>query len=127
MKKSNDTMINELKKEKIENILIFVSDAHRWDYCPNKMKEMGFTFKTIASSLYTASSFPSIVSGLYPPKHRVYSWEDKLNNKFRGIFNFKGYNNSLWCENTWIQYKPIESAPIYRILSQKKQNIVKRY
>lgn len=50
----------------IKNIMIFVSDALRWDYLPQSVARRGITFKTIASSLFTASSFPSMVTGLYP-------------------------------------------------------------
>lgn len=102
-------ILQQLKKQNIKNILLFVSDSLRWDYTPKKIIEEGVTLKTIASSLYTAPSFPSIFSGLYPPKTGVYNWENILKKNLRGLFNFNGYKHSLWCETTWTNSPPWES------------------
>lgn len=104
--------INEVE---IENIFIFVSDALRYDFLPRNIENKGLCVKTIASSLYTASSFPSMISGLYPPKHRVYTWENKLSEEKKHLLNLDGYNTSLWCETTWTDSKPDESE-IHEIL-----------
>lgn len=98
--------INDLK---IENVMIFVSDSLRWDYTPSRVKKMGLTFKTIASSLYTSSSFPSIFTGMYPPRHGVFTWEDKLLPWNRGILDVAGYDISLRCETTWTSMGPEDS------------------
>ncbi|MFX1514644.1 MAG: sulfatase-like hydrolase/transferase [Promethearchaeota archaeon] len=107
-------MLN-LKDQKIENIFIFVSDSLRWDFTPEKVKKMGITLKTIASSLYTASSFASIISGLYPPKHGVYTWQDILPRNVRGLLGFDTHTVSLWCETTWTDLPP-DKSQIHTIL-----------
>jgi hypothetical protein len=112
-------ILNQLESPDIENIIIFVCDSLRWDYTPDSILNMGISIKTIASSLYTASSFPSIVSGLYPPKTGVHSWEDVLPRNLRGILEIDGYNSSLWCETTWTNLPPNKSA-IHRILGNPK-------
>ena len=102
-------ILQQLKKEEIKNIFIFVCDSLRWDYTPTNIFNKGIGIKTIASSLYTASSFPCIISGLYPIKTGVYNWQDVLKKELRGMFNFKGYHHSLWCETTWTNLPPWES------------------
>lgn len=108
-------MLENIDKENIENIVVFVIDSLRWDYLPQEVLKKGVAFKTIASSLYTASSFPSMVSGLYPPKHGVDTWEDILPKAKRGFIELKRYNISLWCETTWT-YLPPEDSQIHQIL-----------
>jgi len=55
-------ILNRLKSQDIKNMMIFVSDSLRWDYTPVSILNMGISTKTVASSLYTASSFPIIIS-----------------------------------------------------------------
>ena len=112
-------IINRLESQDIKNILIFVCDSLRWDYIPVSILNMGISTKTVASSLYTASSFPSIVSGLYPPKTGVHSWEDLLPRNLRGLLEIDGYNSSLWCETTWTNLPPDKSA-IHKVLGYPK-------
>ena len=108
-------MLHILRSKNIRNIFIFVCDSLRWDYTPTRIIQKGITFKTIASSLYTAPSFASIISGVYPPRHGVDTWEDILPNNKRGLLTIDGYNISLWCETTWIDQAPNESS-IHQIL-----------
>jgi len=61
-----------------ENVYIFISDALRWKSFPEEMKNRGATFKTVASSCATMKAVSSILTGLYPPKHGVRTWRDKL-------------------------------------------------
>lgn len=112
-------ILGQLKSQNIKNVVIFVCDSLRWDYIPVSVLEMGLSIKTVSSSLYTASSFPSFFSGLYPPKTGVHTWEDVLPRSIRGIFDFDGYNPSLWCETTWTDLPPNKSE-IHRILGNPK-------
>jgi hypothetical protein len=105
----------ELKKKDIKNIMIYISDSLRWDYLPKSIASMGRTYKTVASSLYTASSFPSMVSGLYPPRHKVFSWNDKIGSSHVELFRSNEINSSMWCETTWPQDPP-DYSDIHRIL-----------
>ena len=68
-------MFHELKNRNIENLFIFVCDTLRWDFVPEELVGRGLTVKTVASSLFTASSFPSICTGLYPPRHGILGWQ----------------------------------------------------
>ncbi len=102
-------------KNKVKNILIFVSDSLRWDYLPEEIKSIGITVKTVASSLFTASSFPSMVSGLYPPRHRVYTFTNKLPRQLSGFYTFDDYNLSFWCETIWVGY-PQKNTPLHHVL-----------
>lgn len=105
-------MLERLKSQNIENVVIFVCDSLRWDFTPNSIKEMGVTVKTVSSSLYTASSFASIISGMYPPGHGVNTWQDILPASRRGLLTFKGYNASLCCETTWVYEKQKGMNPL---------------
>jgi arylsulfatase A-like enzyme len=55
-----------------------MADALRWDYLPNNIQEKGVTVKTIAASLSTHTSIPSMITGLHPQQHQVMSWEDRI-------------------------------------------------
>ena len=105
---------------KIKNVVLFVSDALRWDYLPAEVKSMGVTFKTVASGSFTPTSFASIISGLYQPHHGVYNFfSDWLSNERRTLMNMDGYNSSFWTENIWTGFDPPTSAPIYNVGGSK--------
>jgi len=103
-----------LRSQGIENVVIFVCDALRWDYAPEEVMEMGLTFKTIASSLHTGASFPSMVSGLYPPKHGVETWEDVLSRDSRGLLSLSSSTVSLRCHTMWAS--PPGRSPLHHLL-----------
>ena len=103
-------------KNRVKNVLIFVSDSLRWDYLPEEVRNTGVTAKTVASSLFTASSFPSMVSGLYPPRHGVYTFTNRLPREFSGFYTFDDYNLSFWCETIWVGY-PQKNTPLHKVLS----------
>jgi len=101
------------------NVFIFVSDSLRFDFLPPDIEKMGISLKTIASSLYTASSFPSILTGLYPPRHGVYTWSDVLAEEKKSLLDLEGFHTSLWCETTWTESGPDESG-IHRTLNHPR-------
>jgi arylsulfatase A-like enzyme len=106
----------------IENVVLFVSDALRWDFTPDSVLSQGVAFRAVASGIRTPISFPSIVTGLYPPRLGVYSfYRQGLPSKIASLLNLPGYNTSLWTENCWTDYDPITSAPLYRILGHPKR------
>lgn len=49
----------------IENVCVFMADAHRWDHLPDAVAERGPTYKTVAASLTTHTSLLSMLSGLW--------------------------------------------------------------
>ena len=109
------------KNPQVENIMLFVSDSLRWDYTPKSVMSQGITFKTISSGTFTAVSFPSIVTGLYPQHHGVHTFRDRLSKDIRNLLNLQGYNSSLWTENTWIGFDPPESSPLHQLLQHKNR------
>ena len=102
---------------KIKNIVLFVSDALRWDYLPEEVRSMGVTFKAVASGSFTPTSFASIISGLYPSRHDVYNFlnDDWLSNVRSTLMNLDGYNSSFWTEDIWVGFDPPTLAPIYNV------------
>jgi len=116
----NDIFLEWKKRNpNIINIVLFISDSFRWDFTPKTVSNLGVTFKTIASSTFTPPSFASIITGLYPSNHGVYSFfKNQLSNRLNTLLNLKGYNTSLWTENTWIGLN--EGSPLHRILSCNK-------
>lgn len=62
----------------IDNICVFMADALRWDYLPDTVAEQGLTFKTVAASLTTHTSLPSMITGLWPKRHGVLSWQHQI-------------------------------------------------
>lgn len=101
---------------RIKNILIFVSDSLRWDYLPESIKKQGITFKTVAASLFTASSFPSMLTGLYPYNHHVYSFFDKIPSYISTLLDIPDFETSLYCKNTWAHWNPKGGSQIHEVL-----------
>ena len=112
-------MLNELRDEGIENIMIFVSDAHRYDFLPDEIKQMGVTFKMVAASTFTAPSFSSICTGLFPFRHRVISFRDTIPREMTTLFEIDGMNSTFTTENTWVNWDFTELTPIFRMLRRK--------
>ncbi len=106
------------RNAQIENVLLFNSDALRYDSLSRSVAQRGVTFKTVASSLFTAASFPSIITGLYPHHHGVYSFFDRLPKDMPSLLNLPGYNASFYTENTWLNFEP-GSSPIHKALRSK--------
>jgi hypothetical protein len=115
---SND-ILKQWKKDnlQVKNIVIFVSDSLRWDFLPQVVAQRGISYKTIASSSFTASSFPSIITGLYPNHHGVFSFFDTLPKGLQTLLNIPGYNTSLWLENTWIDLDQPGHTQLHRLLN----------
>jgi len=105
---------------RVRNVVLFVSDALRWDYLPEDVSRRGLTFKTVASGIWSPPSFSSIVTGLYPNNHGVNSFFERLRDGTQSLFTLRGYNSSLWTGNTWLQWKD-DLPPIHRILNQNER------
>lgn len=103
-------MLETSSLQAVENVLIFVCDALRWDRTPGEILKLGPATKTVASSLYTGAAFPSMISGLYPPRHGVNTWQDTLPENRRGLLALSGFTTSLWCETSWVTSPPDESG-----------------
>jgi len=62
----------------VDNVVLFVADAVRFDALPAAIRDLGVTAKSVAASTFTGSSIPSLVTGEYPSTHRVWSFGDSL-------------------------------------------------
>lgn len=62
----------------VENVVLFVSDAMRYDFLPTSVRRLGVTARAIAPSTFTASGLPSLTTGQYPATHRVWMFDDQL-------------------------------------------------
>lgn len=83
----------------IKNAYVFVADALRFDYLPSQISEMGQEVKCVASSTISPTSFSSIMSGLHPPNHSVWSFEHSLNDAQNQVLSVEDYSGSFWQRN----------------------------
>lgn len=82
----------------IENILIFVSDSLRWDFVPERVRDRGVCFKTIAQSTYSPPSFATLSTGLYPPQHGVAGFDKRLAEGVGTTYHVPGVDGSYYNE-----------------------------
>lgn len=65
----------------VDNVCLFISDSVRYDYIPDKLRELGVTARAIAPSTFTGSSLPSLLTGQYPSTHHLWSFTDELDSQ----------------------------------------------
>ncbi|RDZ48222.1 hypothetical protein C5B86_04015 [Haloferax sp. Atlit-19N] len=99
----------------IENVVIFVVDALRWDSLPTEVESKGIVRKTIAQSLYTVPSFSSIATGLYPQEHGANGWGERISSDVDTIFDLDGYDTGFY------QEVPPNKDAVYSVLRQTEQ------
>lgn len=66
------------ERETVENVVVFVADSTRYDAVPDGVTNLGPSGKTIAPSTFTAPSFPSLLTGVYPAEHGVWDFNDRV-------------------------------------------------
>lgn len=76
----------------IQNVVIFICDSLRYDHLPSNLSNKGVLTKAIAPSTYTASSVPSMFSGVYPSDHSVFDFRSTLS----GGSVFEYWDNSVY-------------------------------
>ena len=72
----------------VENVYIYVSDALRYDSVPERLREYGSVLKTVSSGTNTCTEFPTMVTGLYPPQHGVWTFSGLIDSSTETIFDF---------------------------------------
>jgi hypothetical protein len=100
--------MRQLKTE-VSNILIFICDSLRFDYLPDEIKSKSIWGRAIAASTFTGSGYPSIVTGKYPAKHRVWTLNETLNQRpqlFQNDFDFGVDATTVWGNASSPQNKP---------------------
>lgn len=112
--------LDEIAALDIENIYIYVGDAVRWDFVPRTIADEGILIKTIAASTTSAPSFSSILTGLYPTSHKVYSFSNRLDENVPTILDLEEsqaqteFFNSIF-EHTDREHEGID--PIMQVLN----------
>jgi hypothetical protein len=71
----------------INNVYIYISDSLRYDYSPEELASYGSPIKTASSSTNTCTSFPSMITGLYPPQHGVWTFSGLIQSDKMTIFD----------------------------------------
>lgn len=62
----------------VENVLLFVGDAVRYDRTRDRLADRGELIKTVAASTHTPTSFSTMLSGTHPTTHGVYGFAQRL-------------------------------------------------
>lgn len=95
----------------VENVVIFVSDALRFDCLPGTVGDLGVTAEAIAPSTFTASALPSLLTGRYPASHRVWMFDDRLGE--RPPLLAPGETDvGFDAEGVWIELPPEQKPPL---------------
>ncbi|WP_227132774.1 sulfatase-like hydrolase/transferase [Halorubellus salinus] len=106
------TPLTELSgRDAVENVLIFISDAMRFDHLPDVVAERGVTARGIAPSSFTASSLPSILTGQYPSTHRVWMFDDRLPER-PPLLKTDEVDVGFDAQTVWIELPPAEKPPL---------------
>ncbi len=95
------------------NVFIFVADSLRFDHLPQSIADRGVAFETVAQTTFSAPSFTTLVTGLYPPQHGVLTWHHRLADSIETIFECDGVNDGFW------QAGETAGHEIYPILRQE--------
>lgn len=80
----------------VKSVVVFISDALRYDHLPASLAEEGLALKTVAASIDTSTSIPSMVTGLTPPRHGVFSFNHRLPEGITSIFDLEGYDTGFY-------------------------------
>lgn len=98
-------------RDSIENVLIFISDALRYDYLPDSVSSRGLTARAIAPSTFTASSLPSLTTGRYPADHKVWRFSDRLPSR-PPLLEEDGIDVGFDAETVWIELDSHKKPPL---------------
>ncbi|MEZ3165674.1 sulfatase-like hydrolase/transferase [Halorubrum miltondacostae] len=79
----------------IENIILYIDDAVRYDYSVDRLSKIGQTYKSIAASLHTSPSFASILTGQHVPNHGLTAFNYRTEGDLFSIFDISGYNTAI--------------------------------
>ncbi len=69
------------------NVYVFVSDALRYDSVPDAVAEGNQVVKTVSSSGVSCTAFSTLVTGLYPPQHGVWTFSDVIPDSVTSLYD----------------------------------------
>lgn len=79
----------------VRNVLVYVDDAVRYDALADELAALGPTYRTVAASTHTPTSFGSLLTGLYPPAAGVLSFEHSPAVGVRSVFDIKSHTTTI--------------------------------
>jgi len=79
----------------IRNAIVYVDDAVRYDTAIERVASLGPTYKTVAASTHTPTSFGSLLTGLYPPENGIRSFKHTIPSNVTSIFDLDTHDVSL--------------------------------
>lgn len=97
--------------ESVDNVVVFVSDALRFDFLPETLRELGVTAKAVAPSTFTASALPSLLTGQYPATHKIWMFDDQLREKPE-LLRENGFDMGFDAEGVWMELESKEKPPL---------------
>lgn len=65
-------------QKEFSNVYLFVSDALRYDSVPDVVANNNQVIKTVSSSGVSCAAFSTLITGLYPPQHGVWTFSDLI-------------------------------------------------
>ena len=82
----------------IENVLLYVDDAVRYDALSETLPELGPTFRTVSASTHTPTSFGSLLTGLLPTHNGIHSFKHTVPSDVSSVFDTPEHTVSLAAE-----------------------------
>jgi hypothetical protein len=79
----------------VRNVLIYVDDAVRYEALADDLAALGPTYKTVAASTHTPTSFGSLLTGLYPPAAGVLSFKHSPAAGVRSVFDIEDHTVTM--------------------------------
>jgi len=87
--------VSTLRGLDVDNVFIYVGDAVRYDYLPDKLSDEGGVFKTIAASTHSPTSFASLVTGQPAFVHGVSSFKNRIHDDVFRLFDVDEYHTEF--------------------------------
>lgn len=104
--------IRQLSNLNVDNVYVYVGDAVRWDSVPDQLLNKGFAAKSVASGIHSPTSFASIVSGTYQPKHSVGDFQNKIDESVPNLLQLKQVNTAFINSINNVRFDPKSSEDI---------------
>ena len=101
----------------VQNVVVFIADSLRFDSLPESVRDRGVTARTVSASTFTASSLPSMMTGVYPSTHRVWNFDDVVGTAPKLL---SGENAGIKTQQIWTDLEPPQRPPL-RTLRQREQ------
>lgn len=99
--------------KEVKNVYLFIADSVRHDTTGDEIMSLGVSGRAIAPSTWTASSFPSIMTGQYPSTHCIWSFDNCLSDYPALLSGPETFG--MHAETIWKHLSPAEKPPFQMI------------